>query len=62
MVGWEGRGGEERRGKGEVRRTRKTRGRSRSPAANWYPQVTGAIATCATPDLLLKHPDEIFAT
>jgi hypothetical protein len=53
--------GEERRGEGEVRRVRKARGKSRSPVAGCYLPATDAVAICATPDLLLKHPDETFA-
>jgi hypothetical protein len=50
MEGREGNGreGRERRGDGEGRRTRKE-----SKPCDSH----GAIATCATPDLLLKHPD-----
>jgi hypothetical protein len=47
---------------GEARRARKVRGRSRSPMAGHCPPATGVIATCATSDLLLKLPNETFAT
>jgi len=45
----------------EERERRATRGRGRSPATGRCPSTTGAIATCVTPDLLLKHPHETFA-
>jgi hypothetical protein len=64
MEGREGKGGqrEDMRGEDEAHRARKARGRRQNPAAGHCPPATGAIATCATPDLLLKHPDEVFAT
>ena len=52
--------GRERRGEGEARCARKSRGRRRSPAAGCCLPPTGAIAACATPDLLFKHTNEIF--
>jgi hypothetical protein len=47
---------------GEERASHATQGRSRSPTAGRCLLATGAIATCATPDLLLKHPNETFTT
>jgi hypothetical protein len=44
-----------REGKGEEGEACRARKATVTPA-------TGAIATCATPELLLKHPDKIFAT
>ena len=60
--GGKGREGRERRGEGEARRARKARGRRRSLAVGLRPSATGAIAACATPNQLLKHPHEISAT
>jgi hypothetical protein len=57
--GREGRGG---RGDGEVRRMRKARGRSQNPVAGHCPPASCAIAACAMPNLLLKHPNETCAT
>jgi hypothetical protein len=52
------RDGEKEKGReGEESRAGKARGRSRSPAAGRCPPATDAITTCATPYLLLKHPD-----
>ena len=59
---WEGKGREGRGGRGEERERCAAQGRRRSHAAGRCPLATGATATCATPDLLLKHPDETFAT
>jgi hypothetical protein len=46
-------------GKGRERRERRERAkhadRSQSPAAGSCPSVTGAIAICETPDVLLKN-------
>jgi hypothetical protein len=57
-----GRQGRERRGEGKAHHTRKARGRRPSPAAGCCPWAIGTIVACATPDLLLKHLDETFAT
>jgi hypothetical protein len=62
-------GGKGRRvGRREERARRAARGR-REVGAEALPQLAGrcppaigAIATCATPALFLKHPDETFAT
>jgi hypothetical protein len=58
MMRWRGGEGRERRGEERARRT--ARGRSRSPAACCCPSAIGAIATCATPNVFLKHSDETF--
>jgi hypothetical protein len=58
----EGREGKRGRGEDEVRRVRKAQGWSRSPLAGHCPAATDVIAICVTPDLLLKHADEAFAT
>jgi hypothetical protein len=57
--GREGKGGE---GEGEVHRAMKARGRSQSHTTGRCPLATGAITTCATPNLLFKYLDKIFAT
>jgi hypothetical protein len=54
--GGNGKEGRDRREDGEGRRTRK----ELKPCGR--PLATGVIATCATSDLLLKHPDRTFAT
>jgi hypothetical protein len=46
---------EEREGSGEERMRRAARDRSRIPVAGRCQVATGAIATCATSDLLFKH-------
>jgi hypothetical protein len=58
----EGKGREGRERRGEERERRAARGRNRSSVADCCPPATSVIATCATPDLLLKHPDGTFAT
>jgi hypothetical protein len=48
MVRWRGGEGRERRGRGAPREV------------GCCPLAIGAIATCATPNVFLKHPDETF--
>jgi hypothetical protein len=63
MEGRKGREGREWRGRrGEERARCAARGRSQSPMAGHCLLATSAIATCATPDLLFKHPDGTFVT
>jgi hypothetical protein len=57
-----GKGREGMGGRGEERARCAARGLSQSPAAGRCPPITGAIVTCVIPDILLKHPDETFAT
>jgi hypothetical protein len=54
-------GRKRRGGRREERARRAARGRRRSLVAGRCPPATDAIATCAIPDLLLKHQDETFA-
>jgi hypothetical protein len=56
MEGMDGRGG-----RGEEKARLAAQGRSQNPVVVRCPPATDAIATCATPDLLLGHLDATLA-